>query len=103
MVPLLSKVAGVEDPNALANELFQAKSKELLAMSAYQIVTGDIKTFDIQTGANGAAASIVWGAYDYVNVHVTTCSKSAWYYSTERFLSYYTHPHIHWCRIYSYV
>jgi hypothetical protein len=44
-VPILAKAAGVADIITLANDLFRAKSYELNAMTAVQIVLGDMKSF----------------------------------------------------------
>ena len=48
MLALLATVAGVDDINDLAKRQFQAKSKELAALSAHQLVCGDKKEFGIE-------------------------------------------------------
>jgi inorganic pyrophosphatase/exopolyphosphatase len=49
MVAILAIIAGVEDINELATEQFKAKSKELIGLSATQLVSGDCKVLDLSS------------------------------------------------------
>ena len=59
MVALLVQYCGVDDVNVMCAEQFKAKSKNLAAMSAYSLVSGDIKQFKMGPTPTKVAFAVI--------------------------------------------
>eukprot|EP00455_Lapot_gusevi_P049308 TRINITY_DN696_c0_g1_i1.p1 TRINITY_DN696_c0_g1~~TRINITY_DN696_c0_g1_i1.p1 ORF type:complete len:462 (-),score=194.73 TRINITY_DN696_c0_g1_i1:39-1394(-) len=73
LVGVLARVAGVEDCNVLAQKMFKAKSKNLLALSAHGLVRGDSKVFAFKSDA--LDTKIAFGVVETVDLEAVIGRK----------------------------
>jgi inorganic pyrophosphatase/exopolyphosphatase len=73
MAALLCKISGVEDANGLAKQLFKAKSKMCTALTAYQLLNGDLKAFNYKFNFNG---TVLFGVVEAESSNLEALKKS---------------------------